>query len=555
MKTGVATAVLLGAIAFLTGGCSGPPGLDGEIRLTQDPSGRAPLTAVLEFSTDRPARVHLAIDNGDLRTEVTPTEAFRTQHSVPILGVGAGKSVVVEVILESESGKKTSTPQSVSFTTPALPDDFPPIEVRISRPARMEAGYTLVPFMRWPGNRTDPDHDFGLIVAVDAQGEIVWYYQADHGLDEPRRTGNGTLVYGSGRAGLMYEIDMLGNVVRQWHSTDIPKDVDEGSIAVKAESFHHDMDIKPDGNLFILTTEVRQMDWPQSPAPNAEVKMSNVIGDVLLEVEAETGEVLRSWNFWELLDPQRRGFGSFRTGFYAETYKDVLDEPGYDWTHMNAVTYLPEEDAVIASSNFMCALFKLDLASGELEWILGRPDGWREPWSDLLLEPVGEMSWFCSQHSPEMTPQGTLLLFDNGGSFPPVPPAPDAENYSRVVEYSIDEEAGTVEEIWSYGAPPGEEDFFLSPFISEADTMSRTGNILVVKGGQMHDADGNPTSNFGAAHHWVTITEVTHTTPVEKVWEIVIDDPRSGWASYRAERVPSLYLGGRNTAPSEPSNY
>ena len=113
-------------------------------------------------------------------------------------------------------------------------------------------------------------------------------------------------------------------------------------------------------------------------------------------------------------------FGSFSKGFYSETYKDVLDEPGFDWTHMNSITYLPGEDAVIASSNFMCALFKLDLQSGELQWILGRPEGWREPWSDLLLEPKGDVTWFCSQHSPEMTPQGTLLLFDNGGrGFPP----------------------------------------------------------------------------------------------------------------------------------------
>lgn len=57
----------------------------------------------------------------------------------------------------------------------------------------------------------------------------------------------------------------------------------------------------------------------------------------------------------------------------------------------------------------------------------------------------------------------------------------------------------------------------------------------------MADRDGKPTANFAAGRHWVTIMEVTHTSPPEKVWEIVIDDKAGGWASYRSERMPSLY--------------
>ena len=98
-------------------------------------------------------------------------------------------------------------------------------------------------------------------------------------------------------------------------------------------------------------------------------------------------------------------------------------------------------------------------------------------------------------------------------------------------------------QVWSYGGLG--EDRFFSPFISEADMLPETGNILIDAGGQMSDANGEPTFNFAAAHHWVTLSEVTHTEPVEKVWEVVIDDPRGGWASYRAERVRSLYPGLR----------
>ena len=57
----------------------------------------------------------------------------------------------------------------------------------------------------------------------------------------------------------------------------------------------------------------------------------------------------------------------------------------------------------------------------------------------------------------------------------------------------------------------------------------------------MHDQDGNFTTNFAGAHHWTSVMEVTRESPAQKVWELVIQEPDGGWASYRVERVPSLY--------------
>ena len=100
--------------------------------------------------------------------------------------------------------------------------------------------------------------------------------------------------------------------------------------------------------------------------------------------------------------------------------------------------------------------------------------------------------------------------------------------------------------MWSYGGPD-DEDVFLSSFISEADTLPETGNVLLISGGLMTDANGEFTTNFGAAHHWTSIKEVIHDSPAEKVWELGIDDPAGGWASYRVERVPSLYPSSSTT--------
>ena len=66
--------------------CAGPPQLTSELELKANPSGNVPLSALLRFTTDRPARVTLAVDSGDSREEVTPSQAFSTEHEVMVLG-------------------------------------------------------------------------------------------------------------------------------------------------------------------------------------------------------------------------------------------------------------------------------------------------------------------------------------------------------------------------------------------------------------------------------------------------------------------------------------
>jgi arylsulfate sulfotransferase len=241
----------------------------------------------------------------------------------------------------------------------------------------------------------------------------------------------------------------------------------------------------------------------------------------------------------DILDPRRLGEESLSRGHYDAIYKDRYDPVPYDITHCNALYYIEEEDAVLVSSNFQCAIYKIDMKTGELIWILGDPTGWEKPWADKLLRPKGGFTWPCHQHGLEMTPQGTLLLFDNGGArfIPPNEPMPEEERYSRALELRVDEEAGTVEEVWSYG--PAQERF-VSPFISDADYLPETGNILITDGGRFKDEQGNIMPTFGG-HQWARILEVTKEQQPKKLWEVHIADPEVRYSVYRAQRLQSLY--------------
>ena len=68
------------------------------------------------------------------------------------------------------------------------------------------------------------ERDYHLLVALDETGDVVWYYKAAQPAADARRLQNGNLLYRTGRAGPLYEIDMLGNTVAEWHTNRTPED-------------------------------------------------------------------------------------------------------------------------------------------------------------------------------------------------------------------------------------------------------------------------------------------------------------------------------------------
>jgi hypothetical protein len=82
---------------------------------------------------------------------------------------------------------------------------------------------------------------------------------------------------------------------------------------------------------------------------------------------------------------------------------------------------------------------------------------------------------------------------------------------------------------------------FFTPFLGETDWLPVTGHVLVTDGGRVVQPDGLPGFHPAQGRKWARVLEVTHTTPAEVVFEVLLDDPRCGWTVYRSERLASLY--------------
>jgi len=516
--------------------CAGPPVAE-NVSLVSSPNANAPLAGVLTFTTDRPVVPTLIIDDGTHHQMVTPDDQYTTEHEILVLGLRPDRIHQVMVTIRDEKGRESAL-DTLEIETPPLPEDFPPLKLTHNGPEAKEPGVTMFDVFRWTGP-FDDDPSWGYAIAVDEKGEVVWYLKMDTFIGEPRRMYNGNIMFAGHDDGRLYEADMLGNVFRQWHTSGVViGELPPGSIPVDNDTFHHDVLQLSSGNFLGLGLEVVDFDdFPVEYPPSTKTSPAQVAGDVIIEF-AEDGSTLRKWSVVEILDPLRLGSGSLNQTFYQRLYQDKYEVIPYDITHSNAIYYLEEEDAVLVSSYQQGIIYKVDMSTGDLIWMFGDPVGWEEPWSEKLLKAKGTLTWPSHQHGLELTPMGTILMYDNGSSrsIPPQEPLPVEEQYSRAVEFRVDEEAGTVEEVWVYGP---EQEHFSSAFICDADHLTETGNVLITDGGRMRGPDGAEMNNFGG-HQWARIFEVSYRDR-KKIWELEVYDPDTRYSIYRAQRFRSLY--------------
>jgi hypothetical protein len=251
------------------------------------------------------------------------------------------------------------------------------------------------------------------------------------------------LAQPAGKADILLELDWGGRVVWRWEHPN----------------FHHDMHRLPNGNTLALIwvplpEEIgarikggidREMHRFYSSDPHfpsfllagvgvgGRPRLKGPLGDAIVEIDPQ-GKIIKEWMAHHYLDPE----------------KDTLDPQDFreEWTHANALTCTPD-GGVMVSFREISTIMILDWPSGEVRWRWGRP-------------------YLSCQHSPTITPEGTLLVFDNGAHYP-------IQSKSRVVEVDIP----TQKIIWQYFGSPIFS--FFSGHIGGAERLWN-GNTLICEG-------------------------------------------------------------------------
>ena len=484
----LAAALLAGAGAWAQGG----PLLADAPDFIPNPSGRVPLAAVIEFQSEEPLQAQLSIV---MEGAVIESQAFGPEaaqggiYALPVLGMRPGRIHEIELKLDAADGRRAS--YKFQHRTPPLPGNplaFPPLDVQLAQPERMEPGITFLSVRRralgrphWmtEGQRKFST-DWGMLVAIDARGEVIWYYQSESRTAGIDRLRNGNLLMHRADSSTLI-IDMLGREVQQFYAEKrpYPPPDNPNAIPVKGlQTLHHQPHQMPNGNFLAFSANASLLKnyYTKDTDPNAPRKDLMVMADTVIQLTPQ-GEVVWSWNTLDYLDPYRIGYDTTNSYWWVRGFDQHMD-----WSHGNGLSYDAADDSILVSLRNQLAILKIDNKTKEIKWILGRHKGWPERLKGKLLTPVGDLLWPGYQHNPRMTHAGTVILFDNrawSGAMPYEEPLPVHENFSRGVEYEVDEEAMTVRQIWSSGDEQGDDPCF-SNAMSEAWRLPQTDNRLVI---------------------------------------------------------------------------
>ena len=531
-----------------------PPQFTITPRIVANPNLRVPLAGILSFDTDEQVTTQIEITDGEHSWKIDFDATKKPLEGLPILGMRANREHKITVVIRDLAGNQTKFQQPLNFTTPALPTgvgEFPPINVTVNKSQQLEPGITLMSVRRSKPFKKDLikgdpnvkafNQSFGMLLAIDEDGEPIWYYRQDSRISDFEVLKNGNIVYVTADFRAI-EIDLLGNVVQTWWASRRPQGETAG-IAIATDTIHHHINEVPNGNLVVLGTEQRAIAnyYTSETDPDAPRKTQQVMGDLILEFQPD-GQLVWEWNSFDHLDPFRIGYETFK-GYWAKRgFPNTLD-----WTHGNSLIYDEKDDSLLVSLRYQSAIVKVKRSTGDFEWVLGESKGWPEELQDKLFTLEGDARWFYYQHSPEPTPQGTIMVYDNGtfGTRPFEPPVPLPQTYSRVVEYELDLETMTAKQVWT-SEIPGEEKV-VTFAVGDVDFLPQTGNVLVSYGyllpkGQLEQFNWD---NILTAVAWTRVREFKHTEPAELIWEMEMYSSSNqegiGWIIFSSERIPSLY--------------
>ena len=432
--SGLLTATLVGLGCTDDGSSEGPDGEtidDAAFDYDVTVSEVIPTVATVEWSVDLDELQDAYVEFGTSTDygKQAPVDVGASQpYETLLLGIKPNAEVHFRIVVEADG--QTVASADATYDTGSAPSNLPDTDVSVND-AGNAGGFLVTSLFTAPT----------AAVIIDRDGDYVWWYVPDDdaSLSRARLSVDGTGMWlwtlnvigpqgGTGTDGGLLWVSLDGTQTEQYSTN-------EG---------HHDFVELPDGTLAYLEYDTRTVD-------NQEVD-----GDRIIEVTPGGGET-EVYSIWDDIEYSGGGGGG----------------PGTTFSHLNALDYDVEQDAFYFSSLGLGGLFKVDRASGTLDWVLGGS------YSDFDDSSLGT-SLFTHQHQFERV-GSSMLVFDNGD---------EQRGYSQAVEFELDESSGQADLIWSYLADPQVFSFSLGD-VHRFDS----GNTMVTfsTGGQIDelDADGD----------------------------------------------------------------
>ena len=459
-----------------------------------NPYETSPLTALVMFETEKEASITVEIEGKDEATTISHKfEDMKTTHQIPVYGLYADTENTVNLVATYKDG--TTEEVSLKMQTEAISGKLANVETKVINNDKMSDKITMMMPAGWLGDT---------LIGVDANGDLRYYNTVvDYGLIFEILENNKIIMNDGVKVAepyffnKVYETNLLGKIYKTYETPSI----------------HHDIRELPNGNLIYL----------------GEHPTRETVEDYIVEIDRKTGEVVNTWDIMEILELDEYIAKEIHV---EKHFAGDEQKASRDWFHGNGISYDEKTNSLTISSRHQDLAMNIDYETKEINWILTDPSSTRlsENMKQYILTPIGDnFEYIYGPHATFTNEAGNLVLFDNGNNRI----EDSTQNYSRIVEYKINTEDMTVEQVYQYGKEEGSELF--SMYMSDIDELEQN-HLLATFGGIVRDANGNATDDMmQAAGDGSPITHIKEIVDGEVVFEIKTDTN-----IYRAEKI-SLY--------------
>jgi hypothetical protein len=405
----------------------------------------------------------------------------------------------MRAILATANGQVVD--QDHTFQTGAIPSAMMPVmHVTTPQGQTPTPGVQLVSFS-------------GESFAVNPAGDIVWFYNYQESTGGPwlvKLLPNGHMLMILNLPGAtsgIREVDLAGNTIRELDLSDLSQKLTNAGYNLQLTAIDHDVLVMPNGHWLFITSNTRVFtDLPGYPG------QTTVFGNAIIDVDQNNNPV---W-VWDAFD-------------HLDVNRHPMNFP--DWTHANALFYVPEDGSVLLSIRHQHWIVKIDYAngsgSGDIVWKLGHEGDF------TLLDSNSPADWFYAQHDANVvttnaTGDFQLGLFDNG-------------------DYRVLNDNGDVCDGTGTGDPP----CYTTAAIFEVNESNRTARrqwsqqlAYSLWGGSVEELQNSnifidETSPSDLGGNTSRVSEVTQQANPALVWQLQFQNE----TAYRTLHLPSLYPG------------
>jgi hypothetical protein len=275
--------------------------------------------------------------------------------------------------------------------------------------------------------------NFNGMVAIDHDGQIVWYYQNDNQVFTLAQEDNHNVVFNELSLGVGYTMKEIAPDGVTVHSID--DTLDDGSVCAPHGRWNHEMLVRPGNKVWTIGAEIRPV--------TLNGKDTLQTGGTIEEWDITKGTVTRLVSLFDLLDPvnNRTVDSDVTGGFFWMGNQNQYSGEAEDWTHSNSLEVIPNGD-ILMSNRHLDQVIAIKPDFSGVDWKLG---GYG---SDFKFPNPADQ--FYHQHDVKMLPNGDLLLFDNGN----LRPDDQGGQYSRAEELKLDFSTMQATKVWEYRYTP-----------------------------------------------------------------------------------------------------